>query len=675
MLLSKAYIEDYHYIKLIIHESEMPLVDVEELYINNGIDCLKLFVFKIEQFGETFHINTTLKGRILLHKDYYINLQQDLRIHLDLGQIMRTERFDVENYYDGPLGVEYHHDYSVFRVWSPVAKEIKIVLNKEEEIIEHLNYVDQGLWELKLFGDYEQYRYHYEVRVDSEFKQTLDPYALASNVDSEENYVIDFSKTYQMQYQSINFSGNYLEAIIYELHLKDLNTKKEASSYLALIDKLAYIKNLGVTHLQIMPLNAFGGVLEENKEALYNWGYNPVEFNVPTGWYASLPNDPYNRLNELKKMIDEIHHHGLLVNLDVVYNHVYIDQTFSLNVLVPGYVYRTDNQGFMTNGSGCGTDFASERRMNRKFIIDSLKHWVSNYHIDGFRFDLMGLLDYETLMQARKELIKIKPNLMFYGEGWNLSTGLPETKRSTINNNWALPNFAYFNDVFRNLMRGEPYNNKGFIYNQNHSLKNVAEVIKGSSSKGFLLKKPSQSINYVECHDNLTFFDKLRQDVGNLSEEEFERYVVLSLGLVVLSIGIPFIQAGQELMRSKRGIDNTYNLGLDINGLSYHNLDNYQTIIDALKTFIDIRQTEDIYKINNPDVIDEKLVVKATPNNTLLYETDELEVVFKNNKKVEYFEYATPVNLIFEGIKKVNKKAINFEFKDIGVYILRKVTK
>ncbi len=672
MLLSKAYIEDYHYIKLIIHESEMSLIDVDELYIENGLDRLKLFVFKIEQFGETFHINTTFKGRILLHRDYYINLQQDLKIHLDLGQIMRTERFDVENYYDGPLGVEYHQDYTIFRVWSPVAKEIKLVLSKEEEVIEHLNYLNQGLWELKLLGDYERYRYHYEVRIDSEFKRTLDPYALASNTDSEENYVVDLAKTYQMKYQGNSFSGNYLEAIIYELHLKDVNIKKEASSYLALIDKLSYIKNLGVTHLQIMPLNAFGGISEGNKEVLYNWGYNPVEFNVPTGWYATLPNDPYNRLNEIKKMVDEIHHHGLLINLDVVYNHVYIAQTFSLNVLVPGYVYRTDYQGFITNGSGCGTDLASERRMNRKFIIDSLKHWVTNYGIDGFRFDLMGLLDYETLIIARKELLSIKPNIMLYGEGWNLSTGLPETKRSTINNSWALPNYAFFNDMFRNLMRGEPFNNRGFIYNQNDNLKNVMEVIKGSASKGFLLERPSQSINYIECHDNLTFFDKLKQDLVDLQVEDFEKYVILSLGLVILSIGVPFLHAGQELMRSKQGIDNTYNLGLEINGLSYDNVDNYQTIIEALKYFIAFRQKEEIYKINNPDLIDDKLVVKVTPNNTLLYEIDKLGVIFKNNKLIDYFEYEKPVTLIFEGLKPTNRLLTNLEIKDVGVYIFYK---
>lgn len=673
MILSKAYIEDYHYIKLIVPSTEQFLINVDELYINNGYEFLKLFVFKTEQFNDVYHIHTTFKGRILLHKDYYINLANDEKIHLDLGQIMRTERFDVENYYDGPLGVEYHQDYSVFRVWSPVAKEIKLVLKKDEEQVYNLKYVSEGLWELKLDGDFERYCYHYEVRVNLEFKRTLDPYAFSSSANSKENYVIDFSKTHPFSYPKTNFSGNYLESMIYELHLKDLNVQKQASSYLALLDKLPYIKDLGVTHLQIMPLNAFGGVLEDNKEALYNWGYNPVEYNVPTGWYASMPNDPYNRLNELKMMIEEIHKQGLLVNLDVVYNHVYVAEEFSLNTFVPGYVYRTDNYGFMTNGSGCGTDFASERRMNRRFIIDSLKHWILNYDIDGFRFDLMGLLDFETLREARKELIKIKPYLMLYGEGWNLSTGLPEPKRSTINNYWALPNFAYFNDVFRNLMRGEPYNNKGFIYNRNHNLKNIAEVIKGSSCRGFLFKKPSQSINYVECHDNLTFFDKLRQDLGDIETEEQVKYAILSLGLVVLSLGIPFIQAGQELLRSKRGIDNTYNLGMEINGLSYEKIEEYQIIINALKYFINFRQKEALYKLNNPEIIEEKLIVKATPNNTILYETDEMEIIFKNNKIEENFIFERPIRLVFEGIKEVDKVIDDFKADDIGVYIIYKM--
>ncbi len=672
MLLSKAYIEDYHYIKLLVHESEMFLVDIENLFITNDRDRLQLFVFKIEQFGNTFHINTTLRGRILLHTDYYLELKDNIRLHLNIGQIMRTERFDVENYYDGPLGVEYTKDYSIFRTWSPVAKEIKVVLKKNNlEIKRDLTFIDQGLWELKLDGDYDNYLYYYEVRVDLEYKKTLDPYAFSSTTDSLENYIIDPNKLYQFKYDVPSFTGNYLDSVIYEAHLRDLNDENKPSSYLALIDKLPYIKDLGITHLQLMPLNAFGGINEEQKDMPYNWGYNPVEFNVPTGWYASETKNGYVRVNELREMIDEIHHHGLNINLDVVYNHVYVASTYALNVLVPGYAYRTDIQGFMTNGSGCGTDVASERRMNRRYIIDSLKHWITFYNVDGFRFDLMGLLDFETLHQGRRELLTIKPNLMFYGEGWNLSTGIPETKRSTINNYWALPNFAYFNDTFRNIMRGEPYNNRGFIYNQFYNMKNVAEVVKGSSSKGYLLRKPSQSINYVECHDNLTFYDKLKNDLVTLKESDTKNYIILSLGLVVLSLGIPFIHAGEELMRSKKGIDNSYNLGLDINGLSYKNKEEYRDIIDALKCFIKFRKKETLYKINNPDIIDQILTVKATPNNTLLYETDDLMVIFKNNWEKESFEFDNG-EVLFKGTKAVNEKTDVLDSVEVGVYIIKK---
>ena len=550
---------------------------------------------------------------------------------------------------------------------------MKLVIGKNvNELVKYeLNFIEQGLWELKLLGDYDNYLYHYEVRVDLEYKKTLDPYALSSTTDSSENYIIDPEKIYNFKHNVPAFSGDYLDSVIYELHLRDLNDENKDSSYLALIDKLAYIKDLGITHLQIMPLNAFGGILEDEKNTPYNWGYNPVEFNVPTGWYASDASNGYVRVNELREMIDEIHHHGLNINLDVVYNHVYVAGTYSLNVLVPGYVYRTDMHGFMTNGSGCGTDVASERRMNRRYIIDSLKHWVKFYNVDGFRFDLMGLIDFETLHQARKELLMIKSNMMFYGEGWNLSTGLPETKRSTINNYWALPNFAYFNDVFRNIMRGEPYNNKGFIYNQSYNMKNVGEVIKGSSSKGYLLKKPSQSINYVECHDNLTFYDKLKNDLVTLKKEDEKNYIILSLGTVILSLGIPFINAGQELMRSKQGIDNTYNLGLDINGLTYRYKENYQEIIDALKCFIKFRKSTDLYKLNNPDVIDQILTVKATPNNTVLYETDDLMVIFKNNFEKECFGFNNAL-VLYKGIKEVNETTSLLECTEVGVYIIKK---
>lgn len=661
MLKSKAYLEDYHYIKLIVHESEMPLVDCDHLYVSNNLDNIKLHVSKIEQFGDHYHINTTFRGRVLLHRDYFINLKENKRIYLYLGQIMRTTRFDVENYYDGPLGIEYHPEYTIFRVWSPVSKEIKLVLNDNEY---DLKYVSKGLWEVKVEGDLENSSYYYNVRINRQFKKTLDPYAVSSNLNSEANFVVDMNKTYQMKYHN-NFSGNYLDSIIYELHLKDVNVEKEASDYLALINKLDYIKNLGVTHIQIMPVNVFGGVDEEHKEKMYNWGYNPVEFNSLSEWYSS-DGLPYTAINEFKQLVDEIHHYGLNINLDVVYNHVYIAKTFSLNILVPGYVYRTDEHGFMTNGSGCGTDFASERKMNRRFIVDSLVHFVKNYDIDGFRFDLMGLLDYETLNIVYDTIKKIKPNIMLYGEGWNLSTGLVETKRATINNNWALPMYAYFNDAFRNTMRGEPYNNIGFIYDYNRNYPLVEKVLKGSSTNGYIFQTPSQSINYVECHDNCTFYDKLSKDVYNINEVDKNKYVILSLGLVVLSLGIPFIHAGEEAMRSKKGIDNTYNASLDINSIDLLNNQHFD-ILEALKYFISFRKDRSVYKINDPDLIDKLVSFDILNDSTLRMKTEEFDIIFKNNNSELFVDYQEEVSVNYNGIN-----ISHHNFSEIGVYIIRK---
>ncbi len=671
-MLSIAYIEDYHYIKLIIHESEVYLIDIDNLFLtNNDGVLLKLSIFKTEQFDQYYHIHTTFKGRVVLNHDHYINVKDNQQIHLNLGKIMRTERFDVEHYYSGPLGVEYHPDYTIFRMWSPVAKQLNVVLTKDETKTIPLHYIDKGLWEVKVDGDLENYLYHYEVRVNTTWKIALDPYARSSNANSTENYVIDWNKTYQMQHHNnLNFQ-NYLDTIIYEVHLKDVNMEHLDSNYLAFINRLAYYKDLGITHLQIMPINAFGGVDETDKESRYNWGYNPVEFNVPSGWHSSDPHNAYTRVNELKKMIDEIHHQGLKVNLDVVYNHVYDAKSFSMNRFVPGYVYRTDEQGFMTNGSGCGNDLASERRMNRRFIVDSLKYWVENYDIDGFRFDLMGLLDYETLILAETELKKIKPDIMLYGEGWNLPTALPASKRATIFNNWALLNYAYFNDLFRNLMRGEPHNNQGYIYNQNSLLEEVKFVIKGSSNNGTFLNSPSQSINYVECHDNLTFYDKLCKDKYMLEEIDRENYVILSLGLVVLSLGIPFIHAGEELSRTKKGIDNSYNLDLDINGLSY-DVDKYQKQIEALKFFINFRKHQKIYHNNDAYIIEKELKITSTLNNTIVYETKYFMVVFKNNKTSETITLEQTSKLIFNGVEKTDLLIDSLNIDAIGVYIVQK---
>lgn len=686
----KAYLEDYHYIKLLIPNAVFALVDLNNLYLIGNKSKIKLYVYKKDDADGVIHLHTAFRGRIRLHIDYVVSLNNIDNVHLDLGKIIRSPRFDIEYNYTGPLGIEYSPTSTTFRVWSPVAKEIELCLTLPEKATEsiHFEYKNKGLWEIEVAGDLECAQYYYEVRINGEKKRCLDPYAVSSNANSEFNYVIDMGKTYQFKHKTPKFSGNYTDAVIYELNLRDFSANRLTSQsyYLAALDSrftknnqpagLDYLKDLGITHLQLMPINAFGGVDENNPDTMYNWGYNPVEYNVPSGWYASDPNDPYARINELKQMVDGIHQKGLLVNMDVVYNHVYHHETFPFNILVPGYCYRTDGRGYMTNGSGCGNDLATERVMMRRFINDSILHWMFNYSIDGFRFDLMGLIDYETMNKIVEVAKNVQPNTMIYGEGWDIPTGIPANKCATSNNFWAVPEIAFFNDTFRNTIKGSPFESRnGFVGGGHPDIYTMSHILKGSASNEFLYSSAEQSINYVECHDNYTLIDQLKKNNPMMTSEELHDQASLGIAIVILSAGVPFIHAGQELFRSKQGYDNSYNLGDGVNQINFEDIDQYQDNLKMIKTLLTIRREYPPLRLADPYLIDKMYTFDVRQTASISYTIKgepNLKIIIKNNYQEEALYFAPGTTLIFNGKEKVNQAIDTLIIAKPGVYIINK---
>lgn len=663
-----AYLEDYQKIKIILKDETK--FDVNNIYICEP-SLIRMELSSKIKIDSYWHLEYNVSVVLKTHIDYYIYINDEEQLHLNLGKITRTPLFEEKNFTEERLGFIYNKEWTEFRLWTPTSKEVILVLpNLKVEY--HLNYHKNGIWKFKVYGDLDKQPYYYLVRIHNKFVKCLDPYAISSTINSEFNFVIDLDKTYQQKYEKPSFSGELPDSIILEMHLKDFGYLLPGNdSYYKKacmdVDNIGinYIKQLGVTHVQILPLNAFAGIDESNPDKLYNWGYNPVEYFSLTNWYSTNPEDPYCSINELKELIDLYHKNGLLVNLDVVYNHVYDWKTFSLNLLVPGYVFRTDNIDFMTNGSGCGNDLATERLMVRRLIVDSLSYFTSEYGFDGYRFDLMGLIDIETMKEISLSLKKLYPNIILYGEGWEMKTGLSKNKLAF--NKDQLLNFGYFNDYFRNIVKGNPFSlEKGLITEGSIKLDSLSYLVKGSYN-------PSQSINFIECHDNYTVFDQMSLTLPKLTFEKRKDYLKLGLQLVVISEGIPFLHLGTEFGRSKNNNDNSYNLPISINQVNWSQIEQYQDVVQSLKDIISLRKSIKAFRLKNKEEVEKQLIINKNIKNyleyTLLDEDSTYQVIITNT----YDEIQSEVSgvLIFDG--RLKEQLINgLIINKPGVYIIRK---
>lgn len=364
--------------------------------------------------------------------------------------------------------------------------------------------------------------------------------------------------------------------------------------------------------------------------------------------YASNPTDPYNRIKECKQLIEKFHEHGLRVILDVVYNHVYERETSSFEKLVPGYYFRHDENGMPSNGTGVGNDLASERKMMRKFIIDSVLYWLTEYNVDGFRFDLMGILDVETMNELEKEIRKRKKDALLLGEGWDLQTPLPAEEKATLNNANKMPQIAQFNDQFRDGIKGSTFDvsKRGFAFGGSVDPAHLQYVLSGSlvNEKGDgLFLEPIQSINYVECHDNMTMWDKLVRS-NQETEEVQKRRHRLATAMTLLSQGIPFLHAGQEFYRSKKGNENSYNALDEINQLDWDQKEKEIETIAYIQGLIAIRKAHRAFRLQSANLIKEHMTFLQTSPTVVAYHLQnigkfgpwkEIVVLFHNGVQLE----------------------------------------
>lgn len=588
----------------------------------------------------------------------YVLIYDGNEYEVIMPNIYSTSEFEAEYTYSGnDLGATWTSEKTSFRVWAPTATSVKVNLYESgtkgtEDLIEQLEMTADvnGTWVAEKEGDLNGTYYTYVVEVGEEVNEACDPYARTTGVNGDRAMVIDLASTNPEGWDTDvdpNAGKTYNDAIIYELHVRDLSTDENSGitnvgKYLGLIETgtktpsgiatgLDHIKELGITHLHLLPVYDYGSVDESRLDTpQFNWGYDPVNYNVPEGSYST---DPYNgevRVKEMKQMVKGLHDNGISVVMDVVYNHVHSASSFCFNNIVPMYFSRVSDTGKFSNGSGCGNDTASERSMVKKYIVDSVKYWADEYHIDGFRFDLVGLIDTETINEIVTEVHKDHPNVIFYGEGWTMSTELTKggyTMATQVNSE-KTPGFAYFSDTIRDGLKGHVFNNQelGYVSGARDKEATIEYCFLGDAP--VWCSSPAQAVNYASCHDNMTLIDRITNSTPNNTVEERIRMNNLAAAIYMTSEGIPFMQAGEEMLRTKVKEDgsfdeNSYSSSDEINNLKWADLDKaeYMDVFNYYKGLIAFRKAHPALRMTTQEDVNANIkTVKGLDKNVVGFE-------------------------------------------------------
>lgn len=549
----------------------------------------------------------------------------------------------VEEIYDfSDFGIVYGKEHTEFKTIAPKAEWVKLALYDDshvhwrEEIEMFRN--EQGIWNCSVLGDLSGKCYTYLVCNEGRTYEVVDPFCKVSTDNSRRAQIFSAEELQVEGFAEHHVPQIPLEdSVVYEVHVRDFSIDETAflkfpGKFLAFTDENGYcghystgvnhLKEMGITHIHFMPIFDFKTV-EEIGAREYNWGYDPELFNVPEGSYATNAEDGRVRIRELKKMIQFLHQEGFQIVMDVVYNHTYKNQNSSFNRLLPGIFYRLKEDGSFHDGSGVGNEFKTEEPFVRAYIIWSLKQWMKDYKIDGFRFDLMGLMDVETVKKIAEELRRENPNILLYGEPWTaMESGVPKEIQFQKGLQKGLQ-IGVFNDIFRDAIKGSPNcDTKGFIFGDcdinDLQAGILGEIEYSEKIKGFA-EEAIEAINYISCHDDYILMDCI-QKKNNESEESVLLRNKLAFSILLTSFGIPFIQAGTEFGRSKRGYKNTYCAGDSVNKIQWSDKERYEELFLHVKQLIEFRKEYGVFKLRKGEEIRKAVSFLEAEKDFIAYE-------------------------------------------------------
>lgn len=587
---------------------------------------------------------------------------------LEIRYFAKSGEFDNIFYYDkDDLGSTYYKDHTTFKLWAPIASKVILIYKIDGNTYEkEMLKGEKGVFSIDVEGDLENALYNYKITNNGKDVVTIDPYSYSCNANGESSAVINLEKITSNSYE-LPTLNSINDAIIYEMSVRDFSmdgslgeeVKGKFTAFLkhGLKSKkgnpigIDYVKSLGVSHVQLMPIFDFATVNETNIEEKYNWGYDPYSYNCLEGSFASNPHDPYCRLVEAKQMIDEFHKEKIRVTLDVVFNHTYSFVDSIYNKIVPNYFYLMDRNGNLSNGSFCGDDIDCKKKMVHKYIVDMCVRYVKILQIDGLRFDLMGILTKDLVMDIYEKCKEINPSFIMYGEGWNMPSMLEESKRASLNNAKQIPQIAFFNDMFRDITSGKSFGDnktRGYLSGNSSLFYKFLKVMRGCVERGLYFDNASSSINYVECHDNYTLYDKLKVTNPLNTEEERTRMQLCCIASSIFACGVPFLHMGSEFNRTKFLNENSYNAKDEINKIRWENIDIYESNIKAVKDFIKIRNTFSCFKAFRKKEILNSIDGQVTNDNVLL-------ITYASKKEL--------VLLVFNPTNKKLKIDLNSEYK------------
>ena len=559
---------------------------------------------------------------------------------ISLNVVTAQESRTSYPFYSGKdLGLTYSPKAATFKIWAPTATAAKLNLYKSDlggTAIRsiNMNKGENGIWQITVAENLKNSYYTFQVNIGNTWsEEVVDPYAKACGTNGLRAQVIDLKETNPVgwaQDKSPNFSvsNKQTDAVIYELHVRDASIHassgiKNKGKFLGLAEVgtknsagqstgLSHIKELGVTHVHLLPFYDYNSVDETKAAVQYNWGYDPVNYNIPEGSYSTNPADGKVRIKELKELIKTMHSNGLRIIMDVVYNHTALTKNANFNILVPDYYYRKRADGSFSDASSCGNETASDNAMFQKFMIESVVYWVNEYHIDGFRFDLMGIHDIETMNLISDTLHKIKPSIVLYGEGWTSSSSpLPEEKRALKKNAAQLNGIAVFSDDMRDGIKGSVFNidDRGFATGNIGNSESVKFGIvaagkhpqinysKVNYSKEPYTAGPAGLINYADCHDNNILWDKIALSFKEASVAERTKMHELAYAIVLTAQGASFLHAGTEFLRTKNGVENSFDKGDIVNGIDWDLKTKNNTSYQFIKNLVQIRRTHPAFRM------------------------------------------------------------------------------